>query len=79
MHTVIAQAKNPAIKGCTGGRRSASNKLAVKVAADSVRFFVNDVEVGAVDGKNGMASAGGIYGFRVNHGISVHIAGLAKQ
>ena len=79
VHTVIAQTKNPAIKAADKDGGSATNKLAVKVAADSVRFFVNDVQVGAVDGKNGMASAGGIYGFRVNHGISVHIAGLEKK
>jgi hypothetical protein len=79
VHTVIAQTKNAAIKAAEKDGGPASNKLAVKIAADSVRFFVNDVEVGAVDGKNGMAAAGGIYGFRVNHGISVHVQGLAKQ
>ncbi len=79
VHTVVAQTPNAAIKPAEKDHGAASNKLAVKVAADSVRFFVNDVEVAAVDGKNPMAPSSGIYGFRVNHGISVHVAGLAKQ
>ena len=70
---------NPAIKAAPADGGSASNKLAVKAAADSVRFFVNDVQVAAVDAKNPMAPNSGIYGVRVNHNISVHIAGLAKQ
>jgi hypothetical protein len=79
VHTVVAKAANPAIKAAPADGGSASNKLAVKVAADSVRFFVNDVQVAAVDAKNPMAPNSGIYGVRVNHNISVHIAGLAKQ
>jgi hypothetical protein len=79
VHTVVAQTKNAAIKAADKDGGSASNKLAVKVAADSVRFLVNDVQVAAVDAKNGMVPNSGIYGFRVNHGISVHLAGLAKQ
>jgi hypothetical protein len=79
VHTLVTKAMNPAIKAAPADGGSASNKLAVKVAADSVRFFVNDVQVAAVDTKNPMVPSSGIYGFRVNHGISVHIAGLAKQ
>jgi hypothetical protein len=79
VHTVVAKAANPAIKAAPASGGSASNKLAVKVAADSVRFFVNDVQVAAVDAKNPMVPNSGIYGVRVNHNISVHIAGLAKQ
>ncbi len=79
VHTVVAQTPNAAIKAAPADGGSASNKLAVKVAADSVRFFVNDVQVAAVDAKNPMVPNSGIYGVRVNHNISVHIAGLAKQ
>ena len=79
VHTVVAKAMNSAIKAAPADGGSASNKLAVKVAADSVRFFVNDVQVAAVDAKNPMAPNSGIYGVRVNHNISVHLAGLAKQ
>jgi hypothetical protein len=79
VHTVVDTTSNPAIKAAPANGGAASNKLAVKVAADSVRFFVNDVQVAAVDAKNPMMPASGIYGFRVNHNISVHVAGLAKQ
>ena len=79
VHTVVAAAPNAAIKAAPADGGAASNKLAVKVAADSVRFFVNDVQVAAVDAKNPMMPSSGIYGFRVNHNISVHVAGLAKQ
>jgi hypothetical protein len=79
VHTVVAKTANPAVKAAPADGGSASNKLAVKVAADSVRFFVNDVQVAAVDAKNPMVPNSGIYGIRVNHGISVHVAGLAKQ
>jgi hypothetical protein len=78
VHTVIAQTKNAAIKAADKDGGSATNKLTVKAGADSVRFLVNDVEVGAVDAKSGLAGAG-VYGFRVNHGISVHVAGWTKQ
>lgn len=79
VHTLVAQTANAAIKAADKDGGSASNKLAVKVAADSVRFFVNDVQVAAVDSKNPMVPNSGIYGVRVNHGISVHLAGLGKQ
>jgi hypothetical protein len=79
VHTVVAKAMNPAIKAAPADGGSASNKLAVTVAADSVRFFVNDVQVAAVDAKSPMVPNSGIFGVRVNHNISVHIAGLGKQ
>jgi hypothetical protein len=79
VHVVVAQAANAAIKAAPADGGAASNKLAVKVAADSVRFFVNDVQVAAVDAKNPMMPSSGVYGFRVNHGISVHVSDLAKQ
>jgi hypothetical protein len=79
VHTVVAKTTNPAIKAAPADNGAASNKLAVKVAADSVRFFVNDVQVAAVDAKNPMMPSAGIYGFRVNHNISVHVAGFSKQ
>jgi hypothetical protein len=79
VHDVIAKTKNAAIKAADKDGGSASNNVAVKVAADSVRMFVNDVQVAAVDAKNPMMPNAGIYGVRVNHGISVHIANLAKN
>ena len=79
VHTVMDTTRNAAIKAAPANGGAASNKLAVKVAADSIRFFVNDVQVAAVDAKNPMMPSSGIYGFRVNHGISVHVADLGKQ
>ena len=79
VHTVVAQTPNAAIKAADKDGGAASNKLTVKVGSDSVRFLVNDVQVAAADAKNPMMPNSGVYGFRVNHGISVHVAGLAKQ
>lgn len=79
VHTVVAKGNNPAIKAAAANGGSVTNKLAVKVGADSVRFFVNDTQVAAVDAKNPMMPSSGIYGFRVNHGISVHVSDLGKQ
>jgi hypothetical protein len=79
VHTVVATTPNSAIKAAPADGGAASNKLAVQVAADSVRFFVNDVQVAAVTAKNPMMPTSGIYGFRVNHNISVHVADLKKQ
>jgi len=79
VHSVVAQTPNAAIKAAPAEGGAASNKLAVKVGADSVRFFVNDTQVAAVDAKNPMMPSSGMYGFRVNHGINVHVADLGKQ
>jgi hypothetical protein len=79
VHDVIKQTPNAAIKAADKDGGAASNNVAVRVASDSIRFMVNDVQVGAVDAKNPMMPNAGIYGVRVNHGISVHIANLAKK
>jgi hypothetical protein len=79
VHDIIKQTPNAAIKAADKDGGSASNNVAVRVAADSIRFMINDVQVGAVDAKNPMMPNAGIYGVRVNHGISVHISNLAKK
>ncbi len=79
VHDVIAKTKNAAIKPADKDGGAAANNVAVKVAADSIRIFANDVQIGAVDAKNPMMPNSGIYGVRVNHGISVHISNLAKK
>jgi hypothetical protein len=79
VHDVIPKTKNAAVKAADKDGGSASNNVAVRVAADSIRFVVNDVQIAAVDAKNPMMPNAGIYGVRVNHGISVHIANLAKK
>ncbi|HEY2164023.1 MAG TPA: hypothetical protein VGH04_08540, partial [Gemmatimonadaceae bacterium] len=58
---------------------NATNDLAIKVAADSVRFFVNNTQVNAVP-RNGMtADESGDVGLRVNHNLSVHVASFAVK
>lgn len=47
----------------------ATYRLAVRVAADSVRFMVNDKQVGAV--KSGTIATDGIAGLRINHNLHV--------
>jgi hypothetical protein len=47
----------------------ATYRLAVRVAADSVRFMVNDAQVGAV--KAGSIATDGVAGVRVNHNLHV--------
>lgn len=47
----------------------ATYSLAIRVAADSVRFMVNDKQVGAV--KAGTIATDGIAGLRINHNLHV--------
>jgi hypothetical protein len=65
---VIGWTANPAIpKADSAGK--ANYDLAVRVGADSVRFVVNDKQVGAV--KAGTVPTDGIAGLRVNHNLHV--------
>jgi hypothetical protein len=48
---------------------TATYKLAIRVAADSVRFMVNDQQVGAV--RAGTIATDGVAGLRVNHNLHV--------
>jgi hypothetical protein len=47
----------------------ATYRLAIRVAADSVRFLVNDKAVGAV--KKGAVATDGVAGIRINHNLHV--------
>ena len=51
------------------GAGKATYRLAIKVAADSVHFLVNDKPVGAV--KAGTIATDGIAGLRINHNLHV--------
>lgn len=53
---------------------SVENVLTVEARGDTVRFLVNGDEVAALP-RNEVA-VDGIYGFRVNHGLNVHISRL---
>ena len=49
-----------------------ANVLGVKTVGDQVSFLVNDVEVHAMDKAD--LPTDGLVGFRVNHGLNVHIS-----
>ena len=56
-----------------------TNDLAIKVAADSVRFFVNNTQVNAVPRSGMSADESGEVGLRVNHNLSVHVASFTVK
>jgi hypothetical protein len=78
VHEVVPKTDNAAINKApdNGG---VSNALEVRLGTDSVRFFANGKQVGAVDAKNPMMPNAGVYGFRVNHNIDVHVGGFGKK
>jgi len=53
----------------------ATYRLAVRVATDSVRFMVNDKQVGAV--KSGTVATDGVAGLRINHNLHVTASPVA--
>jgi len=55
-----------------------TNELAIKVAADSVRFLVNGVQVQALS-RQQLTNLSGNVGIRVNHNLDVHVAGFAVK
>ncbi len=56
-----------------------TNDLAIKVGADSVRFFVNNTQVNAVPRSGMSADESGDVGLRVNHNLSVHVASFTVK
>lgn len=56
-----------------------TNDLAIKVAADSVRFFVNNTQVSAVPRSGMSGDESGNVGLRVNHNLSVHVASFTVK
>ncbi len=58
---------------------NATNDLAIKVAADSVRFFVNNTQVNAVPRSGMSGDESGDVGLRVNHNLSVHVASFTVK
>jgi len=56
-----------------------TNDLAIKVAADSVRFFVNNTQVNAVPRSGMSGDESGDVGLRVNHNLSVHVASFTVK
>lgn len=71
---VLAWRADPAVaKADSTGR--ATYRLSIRVGADSVRFMVDDKQVGAV--KAGAIATSGVAGLRVNHNLHVTTSPVA--
>ncbi len=57
-----------------GDAATAKNILAIEADGDTVRFFVNDAEVASLSRSE--VPVDGLYGFRVNHALNVHVSKL---
>jgi hypothetical protein len=53
----------------------ATNQLAIRAGADSVRFLANGQQVAAIS-RQEIANPGGRAGLRVNHNLDVHVTGF---
>ncbi len=74
--TVLPWTGHEAILGWAdrGDGTTAKNILAAEADADEVRFFVNDAQVAVLP--RAEVAMDGIYGFRVNHMLNLHISRL---
>ena len=71
---VIAWRADPAVEKADSAGR-ASNRMSIRVTADSVRFMLNDKQVAAV--KAGTIATDGVAGLRINHNLHVTTAPVA--
>lgn len=78
VHSLVPWTANAAIHKFDDGP-NATNDLAIKVAKDSVRFFVNNTQVQAIARGGMTADESGQVGVRVNHMLSVHVANFAVK
>jgi hypothetical protein len=78
VHKVVDWTASPAVHKFDDAPNT-TNDLAIKVAADSVRFFVNNTQVNAVPRSGMTADESGQAGLRVNHNLSVHVANFAVK
>jgi hypothetical protein len=53
------------------------NVLTIEARGDTVRFLVNDAEVASLPRSE--VPVDGVYGFRVNHALNVHVRSLEAQ
>jgi len=74
--TVRAWTDHEAINGYAdrGDDASAKNVLTIEARGDTVTFLVNDAQVAQL--RRSEVPVDGIYGFRVNHALNVHISRL---
>jgi hypothetical protein len=77
VHKLVDWAANPAVHKIDDTPNT--NDLAIKVAADSVRFFVNNTQVNALPRSGMSGDESGAVGLRVNHNLSVHVASFAVK
>ena len=57
-----------------GAEASIKNVLAVEAGAETVRFFVNEAQVAELPRSE--VAVDGVFGFRVNHALNLHISRL---
>lgn len=60
-----------------GDDSSVLNVLTVEARGDTVRFLVNDTEVASLPRSE--VPVDGVYGFRINHALNVHIRSLEAE
>lgn len=60
-----------------GDDSSVLNVLTIEARGDTVRFLVNDAEVASLPRSE--VPVDGVYGFRVNHALNVHVRSLEAQ
>ncbi len=79
IHDIVPWTDSPAInKNDPTKNGAATNVLEVRVDADSVRLMANGKLVRAFDVK-AVNGYGGVYGFRINHNLNVHIGDFGKK
>jgi hypothetical protein len=71
---VIAWRADPAVEKADSSGR-ATYRMSIRVAADSVRFMLNDKQVAAV--KAGTIATNGVAGLRINHNLHVTTSPVA--
>jgi hypothetical protein len=74
VHKIIDWQDNAAIQK-QDANGQATNKLAIRAGADSVRFLANGKQVAAIS-RQEITNPGGKAGLRVNHNLDVHVTGF---
>lgn len=78
VHKLVEWTPNAAVKKIDDAP-AASNELAIKVAADSVRFVVNGTQVNALPRGGMLGDVSGESGVRVNHNLDVHVGSFTVK
>jgi hypothetical protein len=77
VHKIVDWTPSAAVKQQDASGK-ASNQLAIRARADSVRFFANGQQVAAIS-RQEITNTGGKAGLRVNHNLNVHVLGFRAQ